>query len=220
MPLYTPHGLKIRFDEDAVNAMLEPLVTKGLDFKDVLMNVELWANFPRAISNVATIIVAYATASWPITICAAIVGYSVGEVLANVTYSVTLRRVFPQFLGGWPVAVPASLVLAISFWRDGCFALVIILPVIVVVNWFGLSDWLLVPLRRVTRPLRRARGIKVGMVELAFMAACTEAAMRTGELPNWSEYDRVYDMKEHERVGVFIRDHRHAQRKDDASRKG
>jgi hypothetical protein len=47
MPIYTPHGLKIRLDPDAVAEVVKPLASCH-DMNAVLLDVELWESLPDA----------------------------------------------------------------------------------------------------------------------------------------------------------------------------
>ncbi len=81
MPIFTPHGLKIRFDEQALEKVIKPLnMTRA--FKDLLLNIELWELLPIAVGKVAAIITAFVTGNRLSTLVAGIIGFLIGGVLS------------------------------------------------------------------------------------------------------------------------------------------
>jgi hypothetical protein len=63
MPIFTPHGLKIRYDEYAIEKVIGQL-KMSIDFNDLLMDIELWELLPIAMAEVAAIITAFLTSNW------------------------------------------------------------------------------------------------------------------------------------------------------------
>ena len=45
MPFYTPNGLKIRFDPNAISEIVQPLVVCH-EMNNILLDVERWDNLP------------------------------------------------------------------------------------------------------------------------------------------------------------------------------
>jgi hypothetical protein len=190
MPFYTPNGLKIRFDPDAVAFVLlkQGHTYETIDMHDIQLNTELWINLPNATSNVLTILVAVQTESWMWSLLAAFSGYILGYLISNVSYSPMLRRIVPQFLGSWIIALTASAIVSIIACGRSNWILAVLVPLVVIVNWFHYSDLLQLFLLPIGILFRRSVGIGVGWSEFAFISACNEAACRTGVQLDWSFY--------------------------------
>ena len=80
MPIYTKNGLKIRLDPDRLEKILAPAKGK-IDLEDAYLDIELWANFPNAVSSIAAIATAFVTHSWSTTLLGAILGYFAANLL-------------------------------------------------------------------------------------------------------------------------------------------
>jgi hypothetical protein len=65
MAIYTNNGLKIRLDPDRLEKVLAP-ANGEIDLVGAYLDIELWANFPSAVSSVAVIATAFFTHSWVI----------------------------------------------------------------------------------------------------------------------------------------------------------
>ena len=170
MPFYTANGLKIRLDPDAIRFMLlkhglfpsHGTSEIGIDMNDVEMNTELWMSFPQAVSNVLMIACAAASLSSKWAISAALLGYVLGHLASNVSYSPFWRRLLPQFLGSWIVSLLAAIVVGVVSWSYGNWTLAVVVLMIVVLNWLRLTDTLELVLLPIGIFLRRTVGIGVG----------------------------------------------------------
>ena len=58
MPFYTPNGLKIRFDPNAISEIVQPLVACH-EMNNILLDVERWENLP-----VGFTVVSASTTAW------------------------------------------------------------------------------------------------------------------------------------------------------------
>ena len=186
-PILTPGGLKIRFHREGISRVLGERAN-DFDLPDAFLDAELWANFPAAVSNVAAIAAALATRSWLATVLTAAAAFALAALLQQITYSHSLKVLFPQFLGVWFLALPAAIGTAAYVWRDGSAAAGIAAIVAVLVNCFGISDLLLLPLFPFAVLLRRLTGRMIGDTELAFMTILDRQAKRLGVRLDWNRY--------------------------------
>ena len=131
MALFTPHGLKIRYDEYALEKVIGPL-KMATDFNDLLMDIELWELLPFAMAEVAAIITAFLTSDWFFTLVAWIIGLLMGGILREITYSDSLRRIFPLFLGSGPVVIISTIGCGIYLGLRGEYLTIVVL----VALWF------------------------------------------------------------------------------------
>src|SRR3990167_4831395 len=121
MPIYTKNGLKIRLDPDRLEKILAPAKGK-IDLEDAYLDIELWANFPNAVSSIAAIATAFVTHSWSTTLLGAILGYFAANLLQQFIYSRFLKIIFPQFIGSWIISLPISIGVAYYLYRQGSTA--------------------------------------------------------------------------------------------------
>ena len=189
MPIYTPHGLKIRLDADAVADIVQPLASVH-DIEDVLLDVELWENLPEGMAVLGASATAAITQSWTVTVAAAVVTFTIGSLIRSFTYSDVLRRLIPLSLGSWPVTVAHTFAIAGFLIYQSSFAAAIALCVInfaAHAGYFGILDLLVMPLRV---PLRRALGLQPTHQESVFVAVCNRRAAQHGIQLNWNSYGR------------------------------
>jgi hypothetical protein len=116
--IYTRDGLKIRLDPVRIEKVLAPAKGK-IALEDAYLDIELWANFPSAVSSIAAIATALFTHSWAIAFLGAIFGYLAANLLQQFTYSRLLKVIFPQFFGGWIISLPISIAVAYYLYRQG-----------------------------------------------------------------------------------------------------
>jgi hypothetical protein len=185
MSLFTPHGLKIRYDEYALEKVIEPL-KKSTDFNDLLMDVELWELLPIAMAEVAAIITAFITGDWLFTLVFWIIGLLIGGALREITYSDLLRRIFPLFLGSGPIVIVATIVCGIYLGLRGEYLTIIVL----------IALWFLCKIEAIITSISLAPLIyfmgKACMnthVERAFITLCNKKARKLGIVLDWVLYE-------------------------------
>jgi hypothetical protein len=174
--IYTPGGLKIRLDPDRVERMLAPAGGR-IDLHEAYLDVELWAGFPQAFSFVWSLI-AFALA------------FTAANIFQQFTYSRILCTVFPTFLGGWIIAIPASVAAGVYLYFFNALLVGLIQFVIVVANWMHYTDIFLIVLMPIRLAIRKITGVMIGDVEIAFMRILTLQARRAGIEINWNIYNR------------------------------
>ena len=187
MALYTPHGLKIRLDPDAVNEVVEPLSHRH-DMNDILIDVELWENLPEGVAALAASGTAFFTQSAGLTVAAALGAYIVGSFIRGFTYSDLLRRVFPLLLGApvltalHTIAIAVFLVVQHQYLAAGVLCVV---NIVAHTGLLGLIEFLLMPIRV---PLRKALGLQPTHQEGVFVAICNRRASKYGIDLDWDKY--------------------------------
>lgn len=192
MEIFTPHGLKVRLCADRVNHVLAP-VREVLDYEEVLLDIELWANLPSAISSVVTIATAAITKSPFLTIGASCLGFLLADLYQQFAYSNLLKILIPQLLGSWPISLIISLLTGFYLVRIGALATAIIEIVIVCINIFKGTDFLLIvfmPVRVFVRKLFGKTARSLGGMELAFVKILNYKAERLGVVLDWTLYNR------------------------------
>jgi len=126
MPIFTPHGLKIRFEEQTLNKVIAPLA-ESIDFNDLLIDIELWELLPVTMGSVAAIITAFLTRNWFSTLAAWILGLLVGGVIREITYSDFLRRLFPLLIGHGVITIIATIFCSIYLLLRGEYITILVL---------------------------------------------------------------------------------------------
>ena len=190
MPIFTPHGLKIRFDEEALEKVMGPL-KMTIDFNDLLLDIELWELLPVAMGEVAAIIAAFLTSDWLFTLVAGIIGFLIGAVLREITYSDFLRWLFPLFLGNGPVTIVATIVCSIYLGLRAEYTTILVL-----IAFFFLSKIegvitgiVLAPLIYfMVRKYLKNIGMPLTHVERVFITLCNNRAKEVGIELDWSLY--------------------------------
>lgn len=178
MAIFTPHGLKIRLDEEALEKVIGPLKL-NIDFNDLLLDIELWELLPIAMGEMVAIITAFLTSNWLCTLVAGIIGFLIGGVLREITYSDFLRRLFPLFLGSGPVIVVATIACSIYLGLKGEYVTILVL-----IAFFFLSKIEAVITGIVLAPLiyfmgrkyLRSTGMPTTHVERVFITLCNNRA--------------------------------------------
>lgn len=182
--------MKIRLDSDRLARVLAPI--KGeIDLEDAYLEIELWANFPNAVSSIAAIATALFTHSWAITLLGAILGYLAANLLQQFTYSRLLKVIFPQFFGGWIISLPISIAVAYYMYRQGNTAAGITQLAFVAANWWGITDFLLFIFMPIRVMAKKLFGIKIGDIELAFIHILNSKALDIGVELDWELYDET-----------------------------
>jgi hypothetical protein len=187
MPLYTPHGLKIRLDPDAVGEVVRPLASVH-DMNDVLLDVELWENLPEGLVALSASATAAITHSPLLTIVAGILAFAIGSFVRSLTYSDPLRRAIPLFLGSWIITAVHTLAVSAYLVLQHQFVAAVVLCAINTaahLGFLGVLDFVLAPIRV---PLRRMLGLKPTHQEAVFVAICNKRAARYGLTLDWSKY--------------------------------
>jgi hypothetical protein len=185
MALFTPHGLKIRYDEYALEKVIGPL-KRATDFNDLLMDIELWELLPIAMAEAAAIITAFLTRDWLFTLVAWIIGLLIGGTLREITYSDSLRRIFPLFLGSGPIVIIAIIVCGIYLGLRGEYLTIVVL----VALWFLckieaiITGILLAPLIYLI-----GKTYQNTHVERVFITLCNNKARKLGIMLDWGLYE-------------------------------
>lgn len=188
MSIYTPHGLKIRLDPDRVDRVIAP-IRENIDINDVYLDVELWANFPHAVSTFSAIIISVVMHSWFYTLLLFIIAFTIADLFQQFFYSRHLKSIFPQFLGAWMIALPVSIIVGIYLYRRGEVATGVIQLVLVLANWVKITDILLLLLTPLRVGLKKLPNYKFGAIELAFVQTLNSKASQLGVKLNWELYN-------------------------------
>ena len=193
MPFHTPGGLKIRLDPDAIQEMINASDVT-LDLKDGFADVELWGRLPEAMCAVAAMVAAMWTHSVVWTLISSVAAFAAGNVFQQFAYSTLLRIIFPQFLGGWLIAAPASIAITVYLYSSGFPAVAFTQLAVVAVTMMGFADLLLLPMTPVRVVLRRTGIVPpIGDMELAFISILNRQASNQNRTLDWSKYDRQRD---------------------------
>jgi hypothetical protein len=188
MPIFTPHGLKIRYDEYALEKVIGLLKIR-IDFNDLLLDIELWELLPTAMAEVAAIITAFFTCGWLFTLIAWIIGLLIGGTLREITYSDPLRRIFPFFLGSGPVVIIAIVSCGIYLGLRSEYITIAVL----VALWFLCKIEAIIT-GIVLSPLIYFMGktCQNTNVERTFIALCNNKARKLGITLDWGLYDKLH----------------------------
>jgi hypothetical protein len=189
MALYTPHGLKIRLDPDAVNEVIEPLSLRH-DMNDILLDVELWENLPEGVAALAASATAFFTQSAGLTIAAALGAYIVGSFIRGFTYSDLLRRLFPSFLGAPVLTAIHTIAIAVFLGVRHQYLAAGVLSVVNIAAHGGLLGLIELPLMSIRVPLRKALGLEPTHQEGVFIAICNRRARKYGIDLDWDKYTK------------------------------
>ena len=185
MPLFTPHGLKIRFDNEALEKVIEPLKI-STDFNDLLMDIELWELLPIAMAEVAAIITAFFTRDWLFTLIAWIIGLLIGGTLREITYSDSLRRIFPLFLGSGPVVIIAIIGCGIYLGLRGEYLTITVL----VALWFlDKIEAIITSIALAPLIYFMGKTYHNTHVERVFIILCNNKARKLGIALDWGLYE-------------------------------
>ena len=190
---YTPLGLKIRLDPDAMEEMF---YVSGFipDLETAFLDIQLWALLPRGMCSVAAMIAAIQTHSSLLILIISIVAFVVGFVFQHFGYSVFLKIIFTQFLGGWLIAIPASIIIAVNLTHLNFTAAAFTQLAIVVCTSFGVTDLLFFPITFfVGLLLTLTRIIVPGAMERAFISILNRQASNKKCTLDWSVYNRQRD---------------------------
>lgn len=189
MPIFTPHGLKIRLDAEAVQNIVRPLAAVH-DMNDVFSDLELWENLPEGLVALAASATAFSTHSAALTLLAGLVAHSIGSFVRSLTYSDGIRRLFPMFLGSWVVSLIHTVIVSVLLLRADHIAVAVVLCVVNIcahLGLFGAVDFALAPVRV---PLRRLLGLPPTHQETVFVQICNRRAASHGIVLDWSRYSR------------------------------
>jgi hypothetical protein len=192
MPFYTPRGLKIRLDQQALETMLDESGVL-IDLDDAFADIELWARLPGAMGAVNAIVAAASTHSAAWTLAASFAAFTLGYILQQCYYSPFLRIIFPQFLGSWLIAIPTSIICSAYLYWSGNAAVAIVVLAIVLCTSTGIADFLLFLLLPVRVLLIQMRVVlPMGDMEQAFISILDLHASKQNAQLDWSIYDREW----------------------------
>lgn len=187
MPLFTPHGLKIRLDPDGVAEVVRPLASVH-DMNDVLLDVELWENLPEGLVALSASATAALTRSPLLTIGAGVAAYAIGSFVRSFMYSDVIRRAIPMFIGSWIVTALHTLAVSAYLAIHSQLIAAVVLCVLNIAahsGVLGVLDFVLAPIRV---PLRRMLRLQPTHQEAVFVAICNRRAARYGLTLDWSRY--------------------------------
>lgn len=188
MPLFTPHGLKIRFDEESLERVIAPL-KRVTGFHDMLLDIELWEILPIAIGKVFAIITAFLTGNWFHTLVAGIIGLLVGGVLREITYSDLLRRLFPLSLGSGPVTIVVAISCGIYLGLRSEYLTIVVLGAFffpITQTEAIITSIVLAPLIYLMgRNFLKSMGVPLTHVERAFISLCNNRDRKLGIELDW-----------------------------------
>ena len=190
MALFTPHGLKIRFDEEALEKVIVPL-TRSTDFNNLLLDIELWELLPIAMAKVAAIITAFLTGNWLPTLVIGIIGLLIGGVLREITYSDWLRRIFTLFFGHGIVTLVVGISCVIYLVLQGEYLTIFVLATFYILTsiYEIIINILLAPfIYFIGRQSLKNFGVPLTHVERAFIILCNSRANKLSIKLNWSLY--------------------------------
>ena len=188
MSFYTPNGLKVRLNEDSLFPVILPLKITG-QYENILMDLELWMKLPNALSIVLSIAAAFITKSWSNIIFFAFLGFFIGLFIQELLYSSLLNIVFPMFLGSWIISLPLTIITDIVIISHGLWKDAIVLAIIVIINLFHYTDFLLLFWAPISLLFTKMLG--VGSVERAFIKICNNRARKLDLTLDWELYDRA-----------------------------
>jgi hypothetical protein len=187
--IYTPGGLKIRLDPDRVERVLG-LAKDQIDMANAYLDLELWAGFPNALSTICTIVAAAATHSLIWTFVAFVFSFGAANAFQQFTYSRILNLIFPSFLGGWIMALPASVATVVYLYFSGSLLAGLAQLGIVVANWLHYTDMMLFIFMPIRLTIRALTGVNLGDIEIAFIRILSLQAQRVGIQLDWDIYNR------------------------------
>lgn len=186
MPVFTPHGLKIRLDEAEVARITAPL-TRHEQLAHSLLEVEAWEDFPSVAASLTAVSVALMGSGAVETIAAASSGFLVMSLLRSFTYSASLAHL-SSALASIPVTLlivgGSAAALAVSS-RAG---MAIVVVAFTIAARMGILEVLQLLLSPVRVPLRRALRLLPTHQEAVFMKASTARASRRGVKLDWHSY--------------------------------
>jgi branched-subunit amino acid transport protein len=188
MAFFTPHGLKIRFDEESLENAIGSL-KRSSDFNDLLMDIELWELLPVAMAKVAAIITAYLSGSWLLTLVLGIIAMIIGGIIRELTYSDILRRLFPLILGNGIVTIVVAIVCGFYLGSHNEYMTILIL----LSFFFPIAQLEAIITSMTLAPLIyymgkhsiKVLGIPTTHVERAFIALCNKRASNLGLQIDW-----------------------------------
>lgn len=187
MPLYTPHGLKIRLDPEAVADVIAPLAACH-DMNDVLLDVELWENLPQGFATLSASATALLTRSAAFTVGIGLAAYAVGSFVRGFTYSDFLRRLFPMFLGSWIITLVHTIAIGSYLVSQGGYFTSAVLCVMNAFAHLGALEFLQFPLMPIRLPLRRVLRRLPTHQEEVFVEICNRRAAQQGITLDWNNY--------------------------------
>ena len=195
MTIYTKRGLKIRLDQRALEPVIAPLRESG-QLEDILTDMELWMDLPNSISSVAAIITAILTTSWVNTLLVGVISYFVGAIIQELIYSELLKRIFPQFFGGWIISVLATIICIIYLSSHGYYVTILILVSLVLGNLLHYTDfllWFVTPFSiLISKSFQKRLGVRrsLTVTERLFVFLCNRRAEKIGVRLDWELYDK------------------------------
>ena len=187
--IYTHRGLKIRLDPERVERVLARAKDQ-IDLTKAYHDIELWAGFPNALSTVCTILTAAVTHSLTWTLIAFVLSFGTANVFQQLTYSRILNLVFPTFLGGWIIAIPASVATGVYLYFSNALLVGLLQFAIVVANWLYYTDMMLFVFMPFRIIIRKLKGVNLGDIEIAFIRILSLQARRAGIQLDWKLYNR------------------------------
>lgn len=190
MPIYTPNGLKIRLDPQAVDQVVRPL-SRHQDLEEILQDVELWENLPEGMAALSASVAALMTTSLTSVFLVGVITYTLGSLIRGFTYSDIIRRLIPLFFGSWIVTTIQTIGVSIFLISQSMYLVAIGLCLFNVIAHCGLLEILYIPLAPVRVPIRHALGLSPTHQEHTFMAICNRRAKKHGIVLDWDVYSEL-----------------------------
>ena len=188
MPFYTPNGLKIRFDPNAISEIVQPLVVCH-EMNNILLDVERWENLPVGFTVVSASVTALLSGSAVLTISVGLLGYIFGVMIRELFYSNFLRLLIPLFLGSWFITLIYTIGISNFLVARQKYTTTVVLCLINAAAHFGVLsvlELIFLPIRIFFHRIFRLNNFT--HPERTFVTICNLCAAKHGVILNWNRY--------------------------------
>jgi hypothetical protein len=195
MALFTPNGLKIRLDPNGVDQVIKELRLHH-DLNDILLDVELWEDFPERLAVFAASLAAVITQSFWVIMFSVLSVYVLGTIIRDIAYSDCLRRIFPMALGHPVISFAYTVGTCIYLGFQGAYIPAVGLMIIYFVAHWGFLGLVYMGFTKIRVPFRKLFNLPPTHQEFVFITICNKRAAKYGLSLNWDDYDvsNEYDM--------------------------
>lgn len=193
MPIYTPNGLKIRLDPDKVHHVIKDLI-KHHNYNDMLLDVELWENFPRGLGLLSALSTSVFISTSPVLIALfGLAGFLVGSFCRGFIYSDIIRICMAPFQS-WIIGLVLTLSGAVYmvYLESPLSALALVL--FFLVSHHNFLECIRFPFTRIRVSVRSKFGLLPSHQEEVFIKVCNARAAKYGLNLNWERYHEFYDL--------------------------
>lgn len=185
-PIFTPHGLKLRINEDDIIRVFGNAYSE-FDLDKVGIDVELWEAFPKHLSVITVILVAFISRNTLYTILALVIGYLIGSIVQNFSYSKILSNVVSLILGHPIVSLIITTANGLYLYLvHDSLGVAIIQAVLTLLSILSISstilELLMMPIRVIARRVN-----DIGGLELAYLKIINKQAEKLGYSLDWSK---------------------------------